>query len=181
MFNILSFILSSFDDRMLIMDRTELPFSLTPAQGADCIGLTSSAAQAAGISCPGNTTYNERSDQLSDWSAHVCVKCNAQLTITLTEGSHASVGFASLMGPRFKNTTARADSVAALEQMGVRLIRSGGSVACDPTMAWTMWRGKQWQRPSARYLTPQVMSVTQPPRSCLWFSGSMTHSYDTFI
>jgi hypothetical protein len=92
-------------------------------------------------------------------SAHVCVKCAGQFTIKLLGQTPSraepavSVGFASLMPGswgRYKNTTARQQSVAALERMGIRMIRSGGSVACDPTMAWTAWRGKVWQRPSAR-------------------------------
>ena len=98
---------------------------------------------------------------LSDMSAHVCVKCEGQFTIKHLgqppnqppTDAAVAVGFASLMPGswgRYKTTTARQQSVAALERMGIRMIRSGGSVACDPTMAWTAWRGKVWQRPSAR-------------------------------
>jgi hypothetical protein len=78
-------------------------------------------------------------------TAHICVKCGGQLTLTNSGGSEAvSVGYVSLRPGawgRYKGTSARLESVQALEKMGVKLIRSGGSVACDPTMAWTSWCG----------------------------------------
>ena len=141
---------------------TRVPFELTPSVGADCVGMSFTEANAAGISCPQNNTYQSMSGGwginssapggMSDMTAHVCVQCGGQLTITNTGTSRVSVGYVSLMPGswgRYKGTAARLEAVEALERMGTKLIRSGGSVACDPTMAWTMWRGPVWQRPSA--------------------------------
>ena len=77
-------------------------------------------------------------------TAHICVKCGGQLTLTNSGSEAVSVGYVSLRPGawgRYKGTSARLESVQALEKMGVKLIRSGGSVACDPTMAWTSWCG----------------------------------------
>lgn len=141
---------------------TKIPFSLTPTNGSDCVGLDFEDAQRRGVSCPANNTYISMSGGwgrasaapggLSDMTAHICIQCGAQVTIENRGSAAVSVGFASLMPGawgRYKNTTAKASSVAALEAMGVKLIRSGGSVACDPTMRWTDWRGLAWQRRSA--------------------------------
>eukprot|EP01043_Picozoa_sp_COSAG02_P023199 COSAG02_NODE_1232_length_13753_cov_164.373810_6_plen_461_part_00 len=141
---------------------TQVHFVLTPSEGTDCEGLSTTAAHAAGISCPENNTYvsmaggwgraSAAPGGLSDMTAHICVKCGGQLTITNRGRGPVSVGYVSLQpGPwgRYKGTSARLEAVEAFEQMGVKLIRSGGSVACDPTMAWTAWRGPVWQRPSA--------------------------------
>jgi hypothetical protein len=106
-------------------------------------------------------------------TAHICVKCGGQLTITNSGGGPVSVGYVSLRpGPwgRYKGTSARLEAVQAFEQMGVKLIRSGGSVACDPTMAWTAWRGPVWQRPSASSQGNWVHSLVSG-----WVSTHINH------
>jgi alpha-N-arabinofuranosidase len=141
---------------------SEVPFMLTPNRATECVGLHFYEAQQQGISCQANGTYVDMAGGwgrnsaapggMSDTSAHVCVACGGQFTIRNAGDTTVSVGYASLTAGawgRYRNTTARASSVEALEKMGVRMIRSGGSVACDPTMAWTDWRGKAWQRRSA--------------------------------
>eukprot|EP01052_Picozoa_sp_SAG31_P030295 SAG31_NODE_3095_length_4682_cov_2.946542_8_plen_209_part_00 len=95
-------------------------------------------------------------------SAHICVKCLGQFSVVNSGNAPVHVGYVSLMpGPwgRYENTTARKESIETLKMMGVKMIRSGGSVACDPTMAWTAWRGPFWQRPSASAMGDWVHSL----------------------
>jgi len=138
-------------------------FTLMPSAGTSCVGVSAAEARAASISCPVNNTYvsmdggwgrnSAAPGGMSDLTAHVCVQCGGEFTLAkLSGGAEVRVGFASLTPGawgRYKGSTARKDSVEALQKMGVKMMRSGGSVACDPTMAWTSWRGPMWQRPSA--------------------------------
>jgi hypothetical protein len=134
---------------------TEVPFALTPSASTECEGIDVAAANKLGISCPVNGTYNPIGG-MSDRTAHVCVKCGGQLTVTLTSGgehhsinnstdtdstiangqaatttaTQAHIGFASLMPGewgKFQGLPVRADAVATLKQMGIRSIRQGGT------------------------------------------------------
>ena len=158
---------------------TEVPFKLTlPAGvGTECEGLAPDAARKQGVSCHDNGTYvsmdggwgrNSASPGgMSDLTAHICVKCGGQFSIRYpaattanaantdhTAATEVRVGFASVMPGawgRYKGTAARAESVSALHDMGVKMMRVGGSFACDPTMAWPAWRGPRWKRPLASH------------------------------
>lgn len=62
------------------------------------------------------------------------------------------MGYASLMpGPwgRYGGLPVRADAVAVLQRMGVRMIRQGGSFAKQANMAWKAWRGPVYLRNSS--------------------------------
>ena len=52
---------------------------------------------------------------------------------------------------RFKNLPIRLDAVAALKEIGVSLIRVGGSFAIADWYFWKHWRGPVWERPPASW------------------------------
>ena len=59
-----------------------MPFSLTPKDGAECVGIDHATAVAENIGCPLNSTYNATAD-MSDRTAHICVRCGGQFRVTL--------------------------------------------------------------------------------------------------
>jgi hypothetical protein len=132
---------------------SKLPFSLTPNASVTCAGITDSEVLKQGIGCPPNGRYLGRDgEKMSDLTAHVCVACGGQLSLSLSGSGTVEIGFASLMAGewgRFKGLPVRASSAAALQQMGVSMIRFGGSYVTSAPMPWTRWRGPPWLRPSA--------------------------------
>eukprot|EP01052_Picozoa_sp_SAG31_P004252 SAG31_NODE_175_length_21352_cov_3.981508_2_plen_541_part_00 len=128
--------------------------SLTPNSSASCVGITDAQVIKEGIDCPPNGRYLGRDwEKMSDLTAHVCVACGAQLTLSFGAASGTvEIGYASIMpGPwgRYKGLPVRKSAAAALEQMGITMIRFGGSYATSAPMPWTRWRGPPWLRPSA--------------------------------
>ena len=128
-----------------------IQFSLTPKAGAECVGIDHVTAVAENIACPLNGTYNATAD-MSDRTAHICVRCGGQFRVTLlSAGAAVQVGFASLMPGawgRFKGLPVRADAAAMLQEMGISLLRFGGTyVSSSSGMEWKRWRGARWLRP----------------------------------
>jgi hypothetical protein len=89
--------------------------------------------------------------------AHVCVRCAGALRFGVVGKSDGgvNVGWVSLLPgawarvPRADGTGASkalASMAAALTNMGVSLIRFGGSVS--QSLRWKDWRGEPWARPS---------------------------------
>ena len=75
-----------------------LRFSVVPNASAVCHGVPDADVVVYNLSCPLNNTYNPVVG-MSDRSAHVCVRCEAQLTVSLATESKVSaqVGYLSLM------------------------------------------------------------------------------------
>eukprot|EP00040_Diaphanoeca_grandis_P029054 m.169180 g.169180 ORF g.169180 m.169180 type:complete len:708 (-) comp31555_c0_seq2:346-2469(-) len=133
---------------------TKVSFNMTTNEGAACEGITDAEVVSEGIACPVNGTYHPSMGKMSDASAHICVKCGGQFTISMssTTNTRVNVGFASLMPGawgRFNNLPVRADSVSMLQQMGITVFRWGGSYVTSVSTPWTHWTGPAWQRPSA--------------------------------
>ena len=87
----------------------------------------------------------------------VCVRCDGEFVIGLSASgvtpATAWIGFTDLrpgpwgtFGPR---GLAQAVTVDALRQMGISVIRQGGTVS--QTFAWKEWRGAPWQRAAMQH------------------------------
>jgi hypothetical protein len=129
-------------------------FSLTPSAGTECIGIEAGGAlaRANNITCPVNGTYNPQGD-VSDRSAHVCVRCGGQFVLSL-EGPAGEVNLDYVyMSPgewgRFAGLPVLAEGVKWLQGMGTSLFRMGGSFCSGNNYFWKRWRGLPWTRPSA--------------------------------
>jgi alpha-L-arabinofuranosidase len=134
---------------------TKVDFSLTPSQNTECEGIDAQSARVADIRCGG--AYIRPID---DTTAHVCVRCGGQFSITLVAGGFAYVSFASLQPGewgRYKGLPVRLDVATAMEEMGVSMLRLGGSFVNQgspyrrerPRRRWPDFRGPPWLRPSS--------------------------------
>ena len=116
-------------------------FTLTPSAGTVCTGIPFGSDPT--IDC-GNAAG----------PAHVCVRCGGEIVVGLSAPGSINIGTVSLQpGPWGLLVTHAGVALPVLqsaglvlEQMGVTLIRSGGSVS--QSMRWKDWRGPQWNRPS---------------------------------
>lgn len=109
-----------------------------------------------GIGCPAGGAYPPPAGRpvppMSDRTAHICVACGAQLTLQ-EPAAELHVGYVSLMPGawgRFAGLPVRADAAAALQEMGVTVVRFGESYTSTRPMTWSRWRGPAWQRHSAQ-------------------------------
>jgi hypothetical protein len=121
-------------------------FTLVPAASTACSGIAPGSDPS--IDC-GN--FNELP------GSHICVRCGGEFVVSIAQtpaqGFHAqqvSVGYALLQPGewgRFAGLPVRADTVAVLQQMGITMIRLGGTFAQD--IRWKEWRGPApWARDS---------------------------------
>jgi hypothetical protein len=118
---------------------TRYNLSLTPAAGTDCVGIAPGSDPQ--ITCD----WKPGTDQ--DAAAHVCIKCAGQLFIGLTQPGAVAVDFVYLepgKWGRYKGLPVLKPMVDALQTMGVKLFRAGGTVA--DFMFWKDWRGPMWKR-----------------------------------
>ena len=128
-------------------------FSLTPSAGTDCVGIEAGGAlaRANNITCPVNGTYNPQGD-VSDRSAHVCVRCGGQFVLSLETPGELNLDYV-YMSPgewgRFAGLPVLAEGVKWLQGMGTSLFRMGGSFCVGNNYFWKRWRGLPWTRPSA--------------------------------
>ena len=121
-------------------------FTLTPSKGAECVAIAPGSDRA--VHCTNNPG-----------SPHICVKCGGQLVVGVAGGTAAASAHVSyvVLQPgewgRFKGLNARKDVAEAMQQMGVKAIRLGGSF-CSVTSddgayyQWQKWTGPVWDRPS---------------------------------
>jgi hypothetical protein len=112
-------------------------FSLTPAAATACQGIAPGSD--ASIDC-GKFGANP---------GHVCVRCGGEVQVGLAAPGAASIGYVSLMPGqwgRAAGTSALKSSVDAMQEMGIRVIRQGGTVSQG--FAWKDWRGAPWNRSS---------------------------------
>ena len=76
---------------------------------------------------------------MSDRSAHICVACGGQFTVGLASPGEALIDFIFVQPGewgRFEGLSVQAESVAWLKQMGVTMIRQGGSFADGSYYSW---------------------------------------------
>ena len=124
---------------------TQLRFSLTTgAEGTRCVGIAPGSDPT--IDCGG----------MGPGAGHVCVSCGGQFKLALTAPATVNVDFVFLNAPKeklYKGLNVLAPTVETLLEMGVSLIRQGGSFASGPDNGayyqWEKWRGAPWERPSA--------------------------------
>jgi len=114
-------------------------FTLTPSAGTACEGIAPGSDPA--VSCGG----------MGGQPGSVCVRCGGEFVVGLAgpAGAVLNVGYVFLSpGPwgTFAGLPVLRSAVDALRQMGITLIRQGGSVA--QTLAWKDWRGAPWERRS---------------------------------
>lgn len=118
---------------------TQYNLSLTPTAGTECVGIA-----------PGSDpqiTCDWKPGTDNDSAAHVCVKCAGQLFIGLTQPGAVAVDFVYLEPGewgRFKGLPVLKPMAQALQTMGVKMFRAGGTVA--QSMFWKDWRGPMWKR-----------------------------------
>ena len=118
---------------------TRYNLSLTPTAGTECVGIPPGSDPQ--ITCD----WKPGSDQ--DAAAHVCIKCAGQLFIGLAQPGAVAVDFVYLEPGewgRFKGLPVLKPMADALQTMGVKLFRAGGTVA--DSMFWKDWRGPMWKR-----------------------------------
>eukprot|EP00051_Salpingoeca_urceolata_P021197 m.328061 g.328061 ORF g.328061 m.328061 type:complete len:807 (-) comp19750_c0_seq31:149-2569(-) len=118
---------------------TLLNFSLTVSAETPCVGIE-----------PG-------SDPNIDCGAmgpasHICVRCSGQVTIGLASKGSVNIDYVFLQpgawGLARPDLPVLSSGVDILKDIGVTMIRQGGSFI-DPTYYfWKNWRGKPWERPS---------------------------------
>ena len=114
-----------------------VPFSLVAAGGAACTGIAPGSD--ATIDC-GNFGANP---------GHICVRCSGEIAVGLAAPGAASIGYVSLMPGtwgRFAGLPVLKSSMDAMQQMGIRVIRQGGTVS--QSFKWKEWRGPAWNRTS---------------------------------
>lgn len=122
-------------------------FSLTPAEGTECVGIPPGSDLT--VHCTSNPG-----------TAHICVKCGGQFAVGVVSDTGASasahVAYVVLQPAswgRFKGLNARKDVADTLTAMGIKAIRLGGSF-CSVTKhngayyQWQRWTGPVWDRPS---------------------------------
>ena len=120
-------------------------FTLTPSASTSCVSIPYGSDPT--IDC-GN----------QKGPAHICVRCGGELRLGLSSAGNAKFGFVSLSpGPwglvRGKDGAPIPILKSAgdvLQQMGVSLIRYGGSVS--QSMRWKDWRGPVWARASQQQI-----------------------------
>jgi hypothetical protein len=122
-------------------------FTMTPTEGTECVGIAPGSDPT--IHCTNNPG-----------TAHVCINCGAQFTIAaVAEPSAAvevSIAYVVLQPGdwgRFQGLSARKDVADTLKDMGIKIIRLGGSFCSvgkdnGAYYQWQKWTGPVWERPS---------------------------------
>ena len=114
-------------------------FTLTPSAATTCVGIA-----------PGSDP-EVHCGNMGGQPGSVCVKCGGEFFVGLAgpAGAEIHVGYVYL-SPGAWGTYAGLpvlqSAVDTLQQMGITMIRQGGSVA--QTLAWKDWRGAPWERRS---------------------------------
>ena len=114
-------------------------FTLTPSAATTCEGIAPGSDPA--VHC-GN---------MGDQPGSICVRCGGEFIVGLAgpAGAVVNVGYVFLSPGAwgtFSGLPVLQSAVDALQQMGITMIRQGGSVA--QTLAWKDWRGAPWERRS---------------------------------
>eukprot|EP00927_Polykrikos_kofoidii_P055382 TRINITY_DN49653_c0_g1_i1.p1 TRINITY_DN49653_c0_g1~~TRINITY_DN49653_c0_g1_i1.p1 ORF type:complete len:705 (-),score=59.15 TRINITY_DN49653_c0_g1_i1:16-2130(-) len=148
--------LEDFEKRTVLADRvlkvelarnwTKVHFSLTPSDGTPCAG-SRPFHHGSGPTC--HRLHGTDNDSL----AHVCVSCPGQLAVRLKSGTAVSLGYVFFEpGPwaRVNGLSLLRSGAAALQEMGVTLLRAGGTFAqVFPDYFWKRLRYSKepWKRP----------------------------------
>ena len=137
---------------------TRLNFTLTPTAGTECNGVE--AGTDPGVDC----------GAMGPGVGHVCVKCAGQFVVALSQPGSANIDYVFLqpgMWGRYKGLPVLKDTVDTLLDMGISLIRQGGSFASGPDdgayYQWEKWRGPAWKRPSAGATWGRAMNAGWGP------------------
>jgi hypothetical protein len=118
-------------------DWQRVDFSLTPAAGAGC--ATIAPGSDPSIDC-GNMGPNP---------GHACVRCGGMFVVGLAAPGAAHIGYSSVFPGdwgRFAGLPVLKSAIDAMKQMGIKVIRQGGTVS--QSFAWKEWRGPPWLRAS---------------------------------
>lgn len=130
---------------------TRYNLSLTPSADTPCSGIVAPDRNGAATADPATSDpatcgwWKPGTD--GDQSAHVCVRCPGQLFVGLATPGAAAVDFVYLEPGewgRYKGLPVLRPMADALEAMGVKLFRAGGTVA--QSQFWQDWRGPLWER-----------------------------------
>jgi hypothetical protein len=135
-------------------DWTQVDFSLTTIGSTGCVGIVPGSDPE--IDCGGmggsqgdgnGNGPNFHTDNVS----HICVRCGGQFVIGLMAPGEAHIDYVYLQPGkwgRFRGLPVLVSGAAVLKEMGVTIIRQGGSFADDPMYFWKDWRGPAWNRTS---------------------------------
>ena len=130
---------------------TVLNFTLTPRNGTTCRAITRSAQGTDVAPCFGTDGRQ--------WDAHACMECGGQLTVGLASAGdveltafHLQPGlWGRLNGQSSDGLPVLAESAAALQAMGTKTFRIGGTFAIGQFYFWKHFRGPVWDRPPASW------------------------------
>lgn len=158
---------------------TWIPYNLTltPSAGTTCVSIPWGSDPT--IDCGGN-----------GGDAYVCQRCGGEFLVGLSAPGDIKVGYTSLMpgawgllqGPSGPLPVLQTGATL-LTQMGVTLIRSGGSVS--QSMRWKDWRGPAWNRPAATQIWGDSLLAGWGPFevidmcNALGIEPAITLAYDT--
>lgn len=124
-------------------DFVQYHFTLTPSQNTECVGIEPHSDPSVHCTTGGSP-------------AHICVKCGGQITVALVGPGEANIAYVVLQPGswgRFKGLNARKDVADTMMQMGIKIIRLGGSFCSVGSgdgefYQWQKWTGPVWKRPS---------------------------------
>ena len=140
---------------------TKFEFNFTASAATTCRAISPDAWGTSVEPCLAAVTEAETLRQR--WGgAHICMQCGGQLSLGLVGTNSANSSWSSnaeltsvFLQPgewkRFAGLPIRLESVKALQEIGVSLIRVGGSFAISDWYFWKYWRGPVWARPPARW------------------------------
>lgn len=124
-------------------------FTLTPTRSTTCQAIDPSAQGTSVAPC-----IHSVSPAHQRWSAHTCLRCGGQFSLGLTAAGEAHFGSIYLEpGPwgRLPGLPILRGPAERLQELGVSLIRVGGTFAIDDYWFWGNWRGRAEWRPPAMW------------------------------
>lgn len=131
--------------------------TLTPTKGTHCPEVTPSQHD---VDCPGTNGLDR-----------ICVRCGGELLVGAKGKAMTNLGYVSLMPGAWGRVVAKDGSLTAalksagdvLTEMGITLMRSGGSVS--QSMRWKDWRGPAWNRQA--YVASASASQQHAVHACI--------------
>lgn len=112
-------------------------FNMTTTKATTCVGIAPGSDP--NITCGGLAS-----------PAHICVRCGGEFVFGILGLGSLAPGHVELhvgQWGRVGNLPVLASAGQLMQQMGVTMIRQGGSVS--QSMSWKRWRGASWKRPIA--------------------------------
>jgi hypothetical protein len=124
---------------------SKVSFTLSPSQSTTCRAIPFGAAGTDVKPCGVGGSHQR-------WDAHMCMECGGQFSIGLTAAGSARFG-AIMLQPgqwgRLRGLPVASGAATRLQEIGVSLIRVGGTFAINEFNFWQHWRGPPESRPPA--------------------------------